>query len=202
MLYVGSIVSFFFFGTQYMQAVLGYSALQAGLGFLPQTILTFLSAMMVLRLTRLIGGAGMLIGALLLIALGFVWMAQAGSGASYWQIAWPMALIGLGKGAAMAPLTTAGVRGVEHKDQGAASGLVNVAHQLGGSIGLSVLIVVFAANAARDLSGVEQIAHQVSAVMLGAAAMNVLALVLAAVFILPAQGRSQTDQASTTMAVE
>ena len=202
MLYVGSMVSFFFFGTQYMQAVLGYSALEAGLGFLPQTVLTFLSAMMVPRLTRIIGGAWMLMGALLLIAAGFVWMAQAGSEASYWQIALPMVLIGLGNGAAMAPLTTSGVRGVEPRDQGAASGLVNVAHQLGGSVGLSMLIVVFAANAAPGLSGVAQIGHQVSAVLIGAAAMNVLALVLAAVFILPAHGRAQVDQASVTMAAD
>jgi len=64
---------------------------------------------------------------------------------------------------------------------------VNVAHQLGGSIGLSTLIVVFAANANSELSGPVGMAHQVSAVLTAAAFMNVLALILTFVFIWPAR---------------
>lgn len=195
MLYVGSIVSFFFFGTQYMQAVLGYTALQAGLGFLPQTLLTFGSALMIPRLTRKFGAGRLLLAALFAIAVGLGWMSLAGTDADYWQIALPMALIGLGNGTAMAPLTAAGVRGVEPRDQGAASGLVNVAHQLGGSLGLSVLIVVFAVSASPTLSGVEQIGREISVVLVGAAVMNVIALVLAAVFILPAGRTAPSAQA-------
>jgi hypothetical protein len=186
MLYVGSMVSFFFFGTQYMQQVLGYSALQAGLGFLPMTLFTFGSAMAIPRVTRVIGGVPMLMLALLCIIAGLLWMSQAGVDAAYWQLALPMVLIGIGNGAAMAPLTTSGVRGVESRDQGAASGLVNVAHQLGGSIGLSALVVVFAANANPQLTSAAEMSHQISAVLIAAAIMNVLALVLAAIFILPA----------------
>lgn len=189
MLYVGSIVSFFFFGTQFMQEVLGYSALQAGLGFLPMTLVQFAAAMAIPRVTRLMGGAPMLMAALLLISIGLFWLAGAGAEASYWQLALPMVVIGIGNGGAMAPLTTSGVRGVEARDQGAASGLVNVAHQLGGSVGLSILIVVFAANARPELSGAAQMSHQVSAVFAGAAVMNLLALALTALFILPANRR-------------
>lgn len=78
MLYVGSIVSFFFFGTQYMQQVLGYSALQAGLGFLPMTLVQFAAAMTVPRVTRMVGGVVMLMGSLLLISAGLFWLASAG----------------------------------------------------------------------------------------------------------------------------
>jgi EmrB/QacA subfamily drug resistance transporter len=186
MLYVGSIVSFFFFGTQYMQEVLRYTAFQAGLGFLPMTLFTFASAMAIPRISRIIGGVPMLMAALAFIAVGLVWIAGAGVDISYWQIALPMVLIGISNGAAMAPLTTSGVRGVQSRDQGAASGLVNVAHQLGGSIGLSTLIVVFAATANSELSGPVEMAHQVSAVFTAAAFMNVLALILTVVFIWPA----------------
>ena len=56
-----------------------------------------------------------------------------------------MALLGIGIGAALVPLTTAGIAGVAADDAGAASGLVNVAQQLGGSLGLGILITVFAA---------------------------------------------------------
>lgn len=197
MLYIGSMVSFFFFGTQFMQEALGYSALQAGLGFLPMTLFTFVSAMAIPRITRIVGGIPMLMTALLFMAAGLIWMAQAGVDASYWQLALPMVLIGIGNGAAMAPLTMSGVRGVESRDQGAASGLVNAAHQLGGSIGLSVLIVVFAANADPQLTGTAQMGHQVSAVLVGAAIMNVLAIILTAVFILPANRRPDDGKSSS-----
>lgn len=75
---------------------------------------------------------------------------------------------------------------------GAASGLVNVANQLGGSVGLSMLIMVFAANANPQLTGAAQMGHKVSAVLIGAALMNMLALVLTALFILPAN-RKKVD---------
>lgn len=186
MLYIGSMVSFFFFTTQFMQQVLGYTALQAGLGFLPMTVLTFGSAATIPRLTRVVGGPVLLIIALASMAVGLVWLAQAGATATYWQLALPMILIGIGNGTAMAPLTAAGVHGVEPRDQGAASGVVNVAHQLGGSIGLSVLIVVFASAAKPAASAATAIGHQISAAMLGAAVMNIVAIALAAAFILPA----------------
>ena len=53
-------------------------------------------------------------------------------------VALPMVLIGAGQGAALGPLTAAGIAGVQPHDAGAASGVVNTAHQLGGSLGLGV----------------------------------------------------------------
>lgn len=200
MLYVGSIVSFFFFGTQLMQRVLGYSAFQAGLGFLPMTLVQFAAAMAIPRITRMVGGVPMLMGALLLISVRLFWLANAGASASFWQLAMPMVVIGIGNGAAMAPLTTSGVRGVEGRDQGAASGVVNVAHQLGGSIGLSVLILVFAANANPRLTGAMEMSHQVSAVFIGAAVMNLLALALTAIFILPANRKNENPNGAAALA--
>lgn len=202
MLYVGSIVSFFFFMTQYMQQVLGYSALQTGLGFLPMTVLTFASAISIPRLTRIVGGPPLLIGSLAFIVVGMFWLSQAGTGATYWQLALPMILIGIGNGTAMAPLTTSGVRGVEPRDQGSASGLVNVAHQLGGSVGLSLLIVVFASAADPALSGAGAIGHQVNAAIFGAAVMNVIAIVLAVLFILPAHGKDWNPLPTTDLSAK
>lgn len=196
MLYVGSIVSFFFFGTQYMQRVLGYSALQAGLGFLPMTLVQFAAALAVPRLDRALGGAPMLIGSLLLISMGLLWLSRAGVDASAWQLALPMVLIGIGNGGAMAPLTSSGVRDVDAGDQDAASGIVNVAHQLGGSLGLSSLIVVFTASADPLLAAAQEMSRQLSAVFTGAAVFNVLALALTALFILPAHRHRLDDQAT------
>jgi hypothetical protein len=60
------------------------------------------------------------------------------------DVAVPLVLVGIGMGMALTPLTTAGIAGVDPDDAGAASGVVNAAHQLGGSLGLSVLVTVFA----------------------------------------------------------
>ncbi|MCA1956842.1 MFS transporter [Zymomonas sp.] len=193
MLCVGSIVSFFFFGTQFMQQVLGYSALQAGLGFLPMTLVQFVAAIAIPRVTRLIGNIPMLMGSLFLISLGLFWLASASNDASFWQLGLPMVLIGIGNGGAMAPMTASAVRGVEIHDQGAVSGLVNVAHQLGGSIGLSALIVVFAAGANPRLTAPVEMSHQISAVFIGAAVMNLLGLALTAIFILPANRKNNSE---------
>ena len=94
-----------------------------------------------------------------------------------------MVLIGAGQGASLSPLTSAGIVRVRPADAGAASGMVNVAHQVGGSLGLGVLVTVFASANAQHLAGDAAFAHQVSvaltagAVMLSAAFALVVAVV-------------------------
>ncbi len=145
-LFLGAMVSFFFFSTQLMQGVLHMTPVQAGFGFLPMTILTFLISLLLPRVLRRFGSGMVLAAAFLCAALGLVWLAQAQAGArSCIAVGQPMLLIGLGNGAALAPLTVAEVRGVAAQDAGAASGLVNAAHRLGGTLGLAVLVTVFAA---------------------------------------------------------
>lgn len=188
MLVVGSVVSFFFFMTQFMQGVLGYSPVWAGLGFLPMTIPTFLAAIAVPRITRRTGQAGLLIISVVLVAIGLIWLAQAAPGANYWlSIAVPMVILGLGNGAVLAPLTTFGLKAVDSKDQGAASGMVNVAHQIGGSLGLSLLVVVFASASSPELSGAVLLSHRIGMALTGAAIMNVVALAMILIFIVPTQ---------------
>ncbi len=78
--------------------------------------------------------------------VGMAWLSRLGPDTRLFpQIVLPMALLGIGIGSALVPLTTAGIVGVDAEDAGAASGLVNVAQQLGGSLGLGILIAVFAA---------------------------------------------------------
>jgi formate hydrogenlyase subunit 4 len=89
-----------------------------------------------------------------------------------------MMILGIGAGAAFAPLTVAGVSGVAPEDAGAASGLVNVAHQLGGSLGLAVLVTVFASAAPAGVESPEALAHQVSVALTAGTAMLVLALLV------------------------
>jgi EmrB/QacA subfamily drug resistance transporter len=144
-LVVSAMFSMFFFLTQFLQGVHGYGPLRAGVAFLPLTVAMFAMVRVVPRLARVLDDTSMLTGGLALGLAGMAWMSQLSEGTSYFpQIAGPMLLVGVGIGIAFTPLTAAGIAGVCPRDAGAASGLVNVAHQLGGSLGLGILVTVFA----------------------------------------------------------
>ena len=88
----------------------------------------------------------------------------------------PLLIMGVGMGAAFTPLTTAGIAGVAPADAGAASGLVNVAHQLGGAIGVAVLVTVF-----EGAGGEGDLAHAVSVALTGSVVSVALALAVVVV---------------------
>lgn len=184
MLFLGGMVGFWFFTTQFLQGVLMYQPLQAGLAFLPTTIPNFVAAMLVPRLTRKVGNAKLLAVGLGIGVVGMTWIAQVTELSPYiTAIALPMVLIGISQGFVLAPLTVSAVAGVASEDAGAASGLVNVAHQLGGSLGLSILVVVFAAGGSAALGTTVALAHHVADTFAASAVMLALSLVLVLAFI-------------------
>jgi hypothetical protein len=133
--------------------------------------------MAVPKLTRRIGNGWLLAGGIAVTLIGMAWLSRLSVDTSYVTgIALPMALIGAGQGASLSPLTTAGIAGVAAEDAGAASGLVNVAHQLGGSLGLGILVTVFAAAGGG-------VAHRVGTVLTAGTGMLALALVLVVALI-------------------
>ncbi len=180
LLFLGGMVGFFFFTTQFMQGVLGFSPFQAGLGFLPMTLVNFAVALQVPKLTRRFTNGSLLAFGLALTCLGLAWLSRVDVSASYWTgVALPMVLIGVGQGCALSPLTVAGMAGVEERDAGAASGVVNVAHQLGLSLGLSVSVVAFA-SASNAVAGARvALSHGVSAALTTGSAMLALAFIIA-----------------------
>jgi hypothetical protein len=99
-----------------------------------------------------------------------------------------MVLLGVGQGLAFAPLTNAGIAGVAPADAGAASGLVNTAHQLGTALGLAVLAAV-AVRAGTGLSGPAAVTEHVRAALAGSTVMLAVGLVVVLVLIVPT-GRS------------
>lgn len=192
MLFLGGAVGFWFFSTQFLQGVLRLSPLQAGLAFLPVTLPNFAAAMAVPRLSRRFGDDMLLLAGLLLGVVGLVWLGQADSLSRYWPgIAFPMVLIGLGQGLLLGPLTAAGVSGVAREDAGAASGLVNVAHQLGGALGLGLLVLVFSSAAPAGAQDSVALAQRIDAVMDVAALLLGTALIVCWLFIVaPHRDRS------------
>ena len=180
LLFLGAMAPFWFFTTQWLQSVAGYSAVIAGLAFLPVTLPNFAAALAIPRLTARYGNATVLVGGLGLSVLGMAWLSRLGPDTPYLTgIALPMVLIGVGQGGALGPLTAGGLAGVEPADAGAAGGVTNVAHQIGGSLGLAVLVAVFAGADAAALHGGALLAHRISASLTAAVVLLILALVTA-----------------------
>jgi EmrB/QacA subfamily drug resistance transporter len=178
-LYLGAMLGFWFFITQFLQGVYHYTPLEAGVAFLPLSVVNFAVAITVPTLTRRLGNARLLATGVAITAIGMAWLSRLSADTSYLTgIALPMVLLGIGQGASLGPLTAAGIAGVTAEDAGAASGLVNVAHQLGGSLGLGVLVTVFAAASSDTLTGSTLLAHRVSAALTAGTGLLALALIV------------------------
>ncbi|MEU9780691.1 MFS transporter [Streptomyces phaeochromogenes] len=188
MLYMGAMIGFFFFTAQFVQSVYHWTPLQAGLAFLPMTLVNFLFAVQVPRLLERASRPQVLTIGLALTMVGMVWLSRLDLHTPYLTgVALPMVLIGAGQGLVLAPLTSSGVDGVAPADVGAASGLVNTVHQIGSALSLSILTAVAASvstgHAAAD------IAARSGAALTGSAVLLALALAATLTLIVPARTR-------------
>ncbi len=148
MLLVAAMMGIFFFLTQFLQDVLAYSPIMAGLAFLPLTVMVFLGSQLSARIwTPRFGMRVPMVVGVSLSTLGVLGLTQLHPDSGYLSLLVPLLLFGLGNGTAFVPLTGAALFNVEPADAGAASGLVNVTQQVGGALGLSVLVTVFGAAA-------------------------------------------------------
>jgi EmrB/QacA subfamily drug resistance transporter len=141
MLFIAGMFGMFFLGSLYMQRVLGYSALQIGLAFLPVALLigTF-SLGFSARLNLRFGPRAVLLPGLALGAAGLALFTRAPVGASYLSDLLPsMVLVGIGAGLSFPALMTLAMSSADPSDAGLASGLVNATQQVGGALGLAVL---------------------------------------------------------------
>jgi EmrB/QacA subfamily drug resistance transporter len=141
---VAGMFGMFYFLSQFLQEVLGFSPIRAGLAFLPMTALVFgVSRLSARLLSRLPPAPLMLAGAVpVLIAMG--WLSRLTVHTGYLAgVLVPLLLFGAGMGLAFVPLTTVSLAGVRPEDSGAASSMVNVTQQVGGALGLAVLVTVF-----------------------------------------------------------
>jgi len=185
-----ALFSMFFFISLYMQQVLGYDALKAGLSYLPLAIFIIISAGVASQLVTKVGFKPVLVSGMALIAIALVWFAQVSVGDSYVAaILGPSILAAIGLGFAFVPVTIGAVSGVSPGDSGLASGLINTAQQVGGALGLAVLVAV-ANNVTADPRDPVQLTDGFQAAFLTGAGIAVLGI-LAAVFLI----RSADSQA-------
>ena len=142
-LFMMAMLTYWFILPQIMQNFYHFSPLEAGMGFLPLTLVGFFSALVLPQLTEKWGNQFLLIVGQSILLMGMLLTALMNPAHGYWlAIGLPMFIVGLGQGWLLAPLTAAGVEDVAPELSGAASGLTNMMHQLGGPVGLS--LVVFA----------------------------------------------------------
>lgn len=147
-LWAAALFAWFFISALYMQRLLGYSAMQVGLAFLPANIIMAafslgLSARLVMRF----GIRAPLSLGLLVAAAGLLLFARAPAGGSFVQDVLPgMLLMGLGAGVAFNPVLMAAMSEVAPDDSGLASGMVNTSFMMGGALGLAVLASLAAAR--------------------------------------------------------
>jgi predicted MFS family arabinose efflux permease len=133
----------FFFISLYMQQVLGYSAIKAGLSYLPLAITIIISAGIASQLVTKIGFKSVLAAGMALIAVALVWFSQISvDGTFVADILGPSLLAAVGLGFSFVTSTIAAVSGVDDHESGLASGLINTSQQVGGALGLAILSAV------------------------------------------------------------
>jgi EmrB/QacA subfamily drug resistance transporter len=144
LLLVAAMMGMFFFLSQFLQGVLGYSQLQTGFAFLPLTVFVFTSSQLSARFfVHRFGGKRVLLSGFTLSLIGLLLMTQLHEHSSYWALLAPLVFFGAGNGTAFVPMTTFALDDVPMSEAGAASGLVNVMQQVGGALGLAIMVTVF-----------------------------------------------------------
>jgi EmrB/QacA subfamily drug resistance transporter len=150
-LVASGIFAMFFFNSLYIQRVLGYGPLKAGLAFLPFTAGIMVSAGIASKFAPKIGVRPITVAGMLVSIAGLLLMARVPVGGAYAvDVLPPMLLTSLGMGAIFVPLTLVATTGLENEDQGLASGLFNTSQQVGGALGLAILSTLAAAHTTDD----------------------------------------------------
>ncbi|MFI1397064.1 MFS transporter [Streptomyces sp. NPDC020681] len=139
-----AIFGMFFFLTLFVQNVLDFSPLEAGLAFLPVSAVIAVGAGIASQLLPKYGPKPFMVTGSILAAVGLSWLTLTDIHSTYLgSVLGPMLVFSLGMGLNFVSLTLMAVSGVPTHESGAASGMLNVTQQVGGSLGLSILVTVF-----------------------------------------------------------
>ncbi|MFC9584268.1 MFS transporter [Streptomyces yangpuensis] len=139
-----AIFGMFFFLTLFVQIVLGFSPIQAGLAFLPVSAVIAVGAGLTAKLLPKFGPKPFMVCGALSSAVGLAWLTQIDVHSTYLgSILGPMLFFALGMGLQFVSLTLMALSNVPDRESGAASGLLNTMQQVGGSLGLSILVTVY-----------------------------------------------------------
>ena len=147
-LVVGGQLSMFFLAVQFIEGELGFGPMESGLAFLPLTLGIFGMSRITPRLLVRFGPSPMIMAGAVGLAASFAWLSTLSASDDYLSgLFGPMLLNGLSAGLAFMPVTSIVLTGVEPEHAGSASGLLQTFQQLGGAIGLAVIVSVYAVGA-------------------------------------------------------
>jgi EmrB/QacA subfamily drug resistance transporter len=157
LLVASGLFAMFFFNTLYVQNVLGYSALEAGLAFVPFTAGIIVGSVISQKLIPMLGARDVPVIGLVLGVLGMLAFLRLDVGGSYLTDVLPgIALCSVGMGLVFVPVTLIATSGIPNEDAGLASGMFNTSQQVGGALGLAVLSTFAASTTSDRLAGIGQ----------------------------------------------
>jgi EmrB/QacA subfamily drug resistance transporter len=146
-LLVGAMFSMFFFMPQFMQEVLGYSPMKAGLAFLPLTATLFAVSRFIPKLLPRFGARPLIVIGTALIAGALLWLSQISIHTGFVSgLLVPFLMFGLGGGIAFSPIALNIMNGLAPRDSGAGSGLMQACQQIGAALGIAVLVTIFTSS--------------------------------------------------------
>ncbi len=146
-----AMLGMFFFMALYIQNILGYSPLEAGVRFLPTTLVIMVVAPVAGRMTDRIGARVPIVAGLAIVAVSLFMQAQISDTSGYGPLLVPFILMGLGIGLTMSPMSTAAMNAVHVTKSGLASGLLSMSRMVGGTFGVAVLGAIFQGSSRTEL---------------------------------------------------
>jgi EmrB/QacA subfamily drug resistance transporter len=200
-LMAAAMVGMFFVFTLYLQDVMGYSAIKAGLAQVPLGLVLIGLAALSGPLTERLGAKPVLLAGLGVFTAGVGWLSQIPTNASYLSdILGPSLVIGVGLALSFVALTIASVSGIEAAHSGVGGALINMTQQIGGAIGLAIITAVIASNVHGASPSPATLAGAFRAALTAAGLIGGAGLAIAAV-VLPRRSRSASMPAKTATAI-
>ncbi|MCW5249126.1 MFS transporter [Streptomyces sp. SHP 1-2] len=182
-----------FFMTLYVQNVLGYTPLEAGLALVPSSLAVVLGSKAAPRVMRAMGARNVAVLGTFLAAAGFAWQStMTADGGFVTAILVPGALMMLGAGLAGTPLASLATSGSAPGDAGLVSGLINTSRTMGGSLGLAVMATIAAARSGGESAGPEALTEGYALVFRVGSVVLVVAVLLMWLW-LPPRGKRPAD---------
>jgi hypothetical protein len=144
--------------TNYFQVILGYSALSTGIAFVPvSAVFLVVSGFLSVRLVKWFGLRLTIISGMILQTIGYLFLSRISSTEDYFSgLLGPMLMVAIGTGFSFTAINIAALAGIKKGEEGLASGLINTSRQIGGPIGLAILLTVANAGALQGSSSLEQ----------------------------------------------
>ena len=202
-----SLFSMFYFISLYMQQVLGYSPIHAGLSYLPLALTIIIAAGFGGQLVTRFGFKPILAAGMASVAVGLLWFSGVSVGGGFLtDILGPSLLAAIGLGFGFVTSTIAAVSGVKDQEQGIASGLINTSQQIGGALGLAVLSTLATTRTHNVLAAGGSSVHRAltdgfQSAFLGGAVIAALGVLATLILIRTRDSRSHVEMANAEAAV-